>query len=59
MTYAFLGIEYKHFLRCDKGLNEGLITTENALVWLVEHIAGAEAPNCNIAFFDEHEAWLG
>ena len=40
---------YKHFLCCDKGLIEGFITTKNALVWLVEHLAEAEAPNCNIA----------
>ena len=52
MTYAFLGIEYKHFLCCDKGLNEGFITTANALVWLVEHLAEAEAPNCNIALMN-------
>jgi hypothetical protein len=48
LTYAFLGIEYKHFLSCDKGLNEGFITTENALEWLVEHLAEAEVPYCNI-----------
>jgi hypothetical protein len=48
LTYAFLGIEYKHFLSCDTGLNEGFITTENALVWLVEHLAEAEVPYCNI-----------
>ena len=52
MTYAFLGIEYKHFLCCDKGLNEGFITTKNALVWLVEHLAEAEAPNCNIVLMN-------
>ena len=52
VTYAFLGIEYKHFLCCDKGLNEGFITTKNALVWLVEHLAEAEAPNCNIALMN-------
>jgi hypothetical protein len=39
-------LEYKHFLSCDKGLNEGFITkersAENALEWLVEHLAEAE-----------------
>jgi hypothetical protein len=34
-------------------LNEGfIITTKNALVWLVEHLAEAEAPNCNIALMN-------
>jgi hypothetical protein len=52
LTYAFLGIEYKHFMCCDKGLNEGFVTTKNALVWLVEHLTEAEAPNCNIALMN-------
>jgi hypothetical protein len=33
-------------------LNEGFITTKNALVWLVEHLAEAEAPNCNIVLMN-------
>jgi hypothetical protein len=33
-------------------LNEGFITTKNARVWLVEHLAEAEAPYCNIVLMN-------